>query len=707
MMIINFISAPCGSGKTGNALQYIALQARHDKRYILIQPTIELIDETMSRLDAAGYKGAVRKITSKTYPGRVSAAIHEFLNNPHEFRCGGVLLLTFEAWQRIKRHNMKDWHLIVDECPKVFNKTSFRSKTLLCRLMECIKIGAGDASGYASVRIDDGNRSALEKLYEDSHNDDSLSPIKDTIDYLLRNWQTFVRLKTLQKAIDSGVEVQFYHICKPQVFGGFKSCTMMGANFEESLVFHVWKFFGVEFKQKMGFGGEAMAAAHSETIGVALDIYYLDEDWSKYKKKKNSPIYETEIKRAVDEIIGDEPFIWSVNSTDNPRLFEGRQNAVYVRPNPQGLNSYRNYNNVVIYAHFNYSLDQVDFLRRHCKIADDIAWDILNKDYYYQIVTRSSLREAPSALIGVEPMKIVLMDGDMARYLQALFPGSRVHKFESEAIAEIQVKQRGRKPVGKTAMSNAQRVQKCRSAKKIVDLDRKLSLCIGNINESCNENTLIDNRTCQSSIEPWPYTIIGSKYDSWTTEPIDGFDEFVQRLKEASHRQVRNKTENQMVNLTRFKLREDGERRRQKPDVDVSYGIWLDVDEGNTCPIEFAGMYSGLELLVYSSFSSTPDNKRWRVVIPLSQPVTVEQYETIARELKEIVSIYGYTTDKSKINATDFFNLPCNRDVAVGFVFEHFKGGGRRPLDVDFWFHKPPSRSSCGIGTATGVEHRP
>ena len=148
-------------------------------------------------------------------------------------------------------------------------------------------------------------------------------------------------------------------------------------------------------------------------------------------------MYESEFKRAVIDLFDDQLFVYTLNSFDDPRLFEGFSSARYLPPYPHGLNSYRDYHNIAIYAHFNLSNDRVGFLRKEYGISSDEVWDLINRQNYYQIVSRISLREKVYPFFDVDPKKVIVMDRDMAFYLQAKFPCSRVHKFQSDLIDSL------------------------------------------------------------------------------------------------------------------------------------------------------------------------------------------------------------------------------------------------------------------------------
>ena len=71
--------------------------------------------------------------------------------------------------------------------------------------------------------------------------------------------------------------------------------------------------------------------------------------------------------------------------------------------------------------------------------------------------------------------------------------------------------------------------------------------------------------------------------------------------------------------------------------------------------------------------------------MPLSRPVSVKEYKSIASDLFDLAAAMGFPFDDSKKNASDFMYLPCRGENPDASFFYHFKDEGRYPLDVDEW----------------------
>lgn len=449
---------------------------------------------------------------------------------------------------------------------------------------------------------------------------------------------------------------------------------------------------GIKFQQKFGFGSKKIASSHPREVGETLDIYHLDVDWSLERKKKHAAIFQDEFSRAVKEIFDGEPFIYTINGSDNPHMFQNLSNGTYVPPKAHGSNSYRTFHNAAVYAHFNQSADRVGFLTRKFNLSEKQAWDLLNYDYYYQFICRTSLREFPLHLSVVVPSrKIILMDKDMAYYIHLIFTGSRLHHFKSSLISSIPKVTRGRKPVGTHAVSAYDRVKKHRIKIEYDDLQRKFKILSRKPLDQCiNLSTRFDNEITLKRIDNekrrWSLALVGNiKSADFKTIEYDQWDEVVAELEIKSKRTLRSKHSNSLFSMAQFKEENGRPLNRQLSSVVQVDALLMDMDSDQNCdPEAFANLFAGTKMVMYSSFNSSLTEQRYRVIIPFSHPVDAAEYRIIASDCLKIAEIHGFHFDPKK-TANDIMYLPgvgVNPDAAF-FRYYHEQ---RNMLDVDDWF---------------------
>jgi hypothetical protein len=59
------------------------------------------------------------------------------------------------------------------------------------------------------------------------------------------------------------------------------------------------------------------------------------------------------------------------------------------------------------------------------------------------------------------------------------------------------------------------------------------------------------------------------------------------------------------------------------------FDVWLDFEDGDLLPEDFVEIFPDTQMMIFNSFNHTPENPRFRVVIPTTQNMTPSQYEKI------------------------------------------------------------------------------
>ena len=112
---VRFVSAPCSTGKTRAACQFIA-DNQHDGNHLYVAPSIDLLNQTLSQLTSMGV--GAKLITSATHPQRVKAEIVGLVNSAPSL--GMTLLITWCAYSDLPFfHHRDNWTIIIDEVPQV------------------------------------------------------------------------------------------------------------------------------------------------------------------------------------------------------------------------------------------------------------------------------------------------------------------------------------------------------------------------------------------------------------------------------------------------------------------------------------------------------------------------------------------------------------------------------------------------------------
>ena len=91
------------------------------------------------------------------------------------------------------------------------------------------------------------------------------------------------------------------------------------------------------------------------------------------------------------------------------------------------------------------------------------------------------------------------------------------------------------------------------------------------------------------------------------------FQELIDFLKNRSTVVIKSKSKNILMNNTAFKIDDRLRHKSRKLDfVEYSDTLWLDLDTGNVDPSIFSELCLGTQVIIYSSFSSKNDDRKWR-----------------------------------------------------------------------------------------------
>nr|DAK38795.1 MAG TPA: virulence associated protein E [Caudoviricetes sp.] len=112
--------------------------------------------------------------------------------------------------------------------------------------------------------------------------------------------------------------------------------------------------------------------------------------------------------------------------------------------------------------------------------------------------------------------------------------------------------------------------------------------------------------------------------------------------------------------------------RRIRGEVKERYLITLDADSPSEDFISNLDLELGdMEYVLYSTHSHTPDNPRYRVIIPTNRVMTPDEYQAVSRRIADDIGIESF--DSSTHQAERLMYWPsCPKDVA--YVYQHNEG---------------------------------
>lgn len=326
-MEIYVLDAKAGAGKTTAVINSIA--KNKDKKYLLVQETKDLISQTTKTLDEMGV-GYVA-ITSDTSKNTTSELIDAVANESR------VLITTRATFMNVTMAGFKfsGYHCYFDEFPEVFTlvnlKTEWKTAEIFQSLYEVVNEG----------------------LYNEITASKECHELKNTkpSDYALNAMMDAGIIAALtsecHKVFLSPDSKQMGILTTPEIFGGMRSVTLVGAKFDYHEVSLFWKEH--EFTESP----LQSSLRDVENKANVLIGYFNVNRWSKSLKTEDgqsqiiagtlNKFFEsqddylfTENQLMIDEFIRSGLRLWKVDK------YKGSSTGAYIVPcKAAGLNDYR------------------------------------------------------------------------------------------------------------------------------------------------------------------------------------------------------------------------------------------------------------------------------------------------------------------------------------------------------------------------------
>lgn len=705
-----YVDALCGAGKTYSGVRYVHSLATRGQKVLVVQPSRYLIDSTereeLSRL--APIKSTV------IHGERTKSVLADIVRHIRNADDGGeILFITQAAFFALPYFHRKDrWVVFLDEVPQVdqFSQINIPDNQEL--LLPHFSVVEHDAKYGLAAPSDDAGRRALDEIARNKSHDDVWGLFQGFAQRTISDdWSVYVQLSqygNLTSGHDDQCALTSYSLLEPSIFAGFKRVIIAGACFKDTLLYRLWSAQGVEFE---ALKLPLRYTKHSN--GNLLRIRYLTEEpWSKALRDRahgEANVLEAFI-GAIKAEFADEQFLWMGNTDLADDIF-GPDKGIRLPNSPHGLNTYQATHNVAVLSALNPPPAHFSFLGTRGVDGEEVR-NAHYRNAVYQAAMRSSLRNPDDQ----SAKTVVVADRDTADYLANLFPGADVAAMGGQSLASLRGKP-GRK---RQHLSDADRKNAHRE-RLTLELLVEQGVILGDdiIAEDYPElaanvlggMTELGGLGDPAMLRSAPFsttagTVFGSIYDS---EPLShvryGDDQtFIDGLRSFHDRKIACKEDAGLLSPAYFdpSMAETG---RGLANVRVLRGIFLDNDGGHLSHAEFARLLPRLRIVVWNTYSSTPEKPRWRAFIPTTHATSKRIHDLILEQIFRALNDGGYWSeeqlrknsriknprthgfDLSKLNAASLFYLPAQAKHPEGsFFVDYGENDARRgPISPSKW----------------------
>ena len=717
-MSIHYLNALAGAGKTRALVHYANRLARKGLKTLIVQPTKDLIDKTVSdELEAIEPSYPVTRFHGGRGSGFVVGAIVQHLRRAKPDQ-GEIVFITHEAFFRLPYiHRPGDWVLLFDEVPAVDVFDPYELPDTHSLITDHLAL---DARGPTYPRLrcrDEDAMKIIGKIADNKRGDVVLKKLQPLARRLVsEHWQVHVDQRQYARLIrgeKTDSTLNTYAVLRPTIFAGFRRVILASACIQETMAFKLFEAQGCKMlpvSSRLLRDLRYTRHEHGERITI---FYACHEAWSKRFRDRlvedgvgGSIKLGDKVGIAVLEQFGDEPFLWMGNK-DLPDNVFGVAGAQRLPNSPHGLNGYQGFHNIVVLSALNPPPQHFCFLREFGIDGDEVR-TAHYRTAVYQAVMRCSIRNPQDQT----PKRVVVMDRDTAEWLADLFPGATVAPLPGLDI----VARKGKAGRPRQHKSGSERTKSCRDKKHkalLADLDRLNGTDFAmngypDLNPGafgCNDIASYI-RDYVTPISPLSGTAFATIYDKTPLGQIDYQDDdaFVAELRRL-HQDVVAKEDAGLFAPACFDATRSDETARGLANVTYLRGIWLDNDGGDLTYAAFADLFPYLRIVVWNTASSTPEKPRWRAFIPTTCAMSIEVHKLIIAEIVGVLERAGYWGqrklekdarlkcklchgfDESKFTANSMFYLPCQARHPKGSFFTDFgvRDPCRGPLSVHDW----------------------
>ncbi|MBM7323876.1 DEAD/DEAH box helicase family protein [Agrobacterium sp. S2] len=640
-----YVSACAGSGKTTTAMQAIGKGIKLGEKFIVAQPTKQLIENTVgnqrNRISLGNVNIAV--ITSDRFPNQTHS---EFIKAVQDDKIDVIFTTHSTVMSCWKIAGKSNWNLIIDEVPNV--DVPFHANLSLTwdDWMKHVRVEDANDADALLVYPNAGSEETVQRWAWNELDDDVIAVTQSFWEMLVNpNYRLSITKADWQTAgYEGAAKLHAHGTLLPSILQGWNRVSIMGANFEHSLLHIVWSSMGVDFQPDNAI--TVKNPKHTSKAGTRARIHYFTErNWSKYLR--NQIGFHVIAEKLAEHIDG--PHIWSANNDIEEYQWKAPK-GTKLKPISHGLNSYINFDKAVYLAALNDTPAHSKWMQNNYGLAPEEIGRAKAFEAAYQMIMRTNLRLED----GDKNVDIYVADRRTADYLCSLLPGSK------QNFLDLNLKELGNskrdlarlQPAKSSKQREAESRAKKTTFKKDVESISSLLMEMQNVMQTSEINPMM-------SFEKDIYS------KEFITESFKSFDQIKDTLEQMYSLEYKTKDENLLITGATFSASKESETQKGLDAFVFTQVLQLDFDDSELDPVLACRLFSDIKHLAYNSYNNGRDNLyRYRMFFPLTQPVNIEVYQLLWDTLAARVIDAGYQVNKKRKGRQSGLDLSKRTPVA-------------------------------------------
>lgn len=423
-MKIDYISAPCGAGKSFHTAKRILACPGH---YVIVRDRIEAIDEYIRGLEQLNDRGVpvVKIVSRQREPVRheIESVPDRFGSLPHV-----IVIITHRALLKCDFSHFVGWHIVIDETPAVIDQqalASKRSADFFARHYQLTPTGKEEWSsvtltrqGWSATAADiEGDELAKSmRVFHERVTGASDAPAADNLPvHILRRLETGANKRAVLANLTDWTEMEdgrrwtWWSLWSPKALEAFETVIFLGNGFEHSMSFQLMRTLHPEIEwRSVAMNASRAFKRRSVTIRYFARAHTASANLFAQAKGES---YLRAIVEHLQSCGGDnQDQIWMTNDATVAAL-SGMPGA-RLQPMQAGSNAYADrHQATAIYSAK--PAPEVRLIMDLLAIDPDV-WTASNEyETILQFMTRTSLRDPDST----SPVHLTVYDEKQAQYL--------------------------------------------------------------------------------------------------------------------------------------------------------------------------------------------------------------------------------------------------------------------------------------------------
>ena len=612
----------CGSGKTTAIMNYINSCVGYGK-FIITASTKSLCDMIADGLNNS-------TVIHSDNSGSITRDIIEVIKDINNIGFGTLIITHSTFLDNLPRSlDLSEFDVFIDEkmiIQKFFTPTLPHHYFLLTDHFE---LGDQESGKWFKLKFKDEKTSREFVNLNRKAPDEVSDVIADLLKVALDDHTVFINGDQWNKitsgdynivcshgSYTSQNQISFLALLNVDKFQGFRSITFSHANASIGLLKdHFERRHGINWKIS------PLPLLFKEHDGSRLTLIPVLPKMSKYVLCKTPDVENltSRLQCIINEIIEDmeirgidnEPVMYTINNNITVQVPVNWHRLPVVL---HGLNEYQDYKIVVHLAALNYSPQNWTALNDTGVSDDIIKSEIYNNSYLF--VWRSAIRNLDSS----DPVIAYVGDLDVAKFITKLAPGSKIEPLNESVMFE-------KRPFSQ--IENNHRTRLLRVIRELT-LDGPFH---STIFKNFSDTTGIRVNFASFS------KLIAFMSTCWTNH--------TNRSEQSMWRILPTWLADENSDQTVYK------ENCSSNDKLVSY-LCLDINDGNPKVFETYFKEKRCAAAIFPTVSSTLEHQKFRIFVPLSRGVTVDEYIAIQKSIIADLEVKNYFTPPLDISVDDY-----------------------------------------------------